>query len=117
METRDFIYWLQGFFELTNPKTINEEQTDLIKRHLALVFIHEIDPAMGDQAHQDKLNAVHAGTTVTVQGNKKISVTETMVDDGSDEFLNSDHLLNIPIHKGEILGVKKNEPDYTVYRC
>ena len=26
MTSRDFAYWLQGFFEMGNPKTLNEEQ-------------------------------------------------------------------------------------------
>lgn len=33
-----FVFWLQGFFEMTNPRTINEQQTAMIKDHLALVF-------------------------------------------------------------------------------
>lgn len=32
----------------------------MIKNHLNLVFEHEIDPAMGDKAHQEKLNAAHS---------------------------------------------------------
>lgn len=38
MKSRDFVYWHQGFFELTNAKIINSKQFDLIKKHLALVF-------------------------------------------------------------------------------
>jgi hypothetical protein len=59
MTSRDFCFWLQGFFELMDPKSMDEKQTDLVKRHLALVFKHEIDPSYGDQAHQDELNALH----------------------------------------------------------
>jgi hypothetical protein len=59
MTSRDFAYWLQGFFEISNPETITAEQTQMIQKHLALVFIHEIDPSMGDEKHQDKLNSVH----------------------------------------------------------
>ena len=61
MTSRDFAYWLQGLFELGNPKQLDEHQTDLIKRHLAMVFAHEIDPAAGDQKHQKKLNELHQG--------------------------------------------------------
>lgn len=43
MTSRDFAYWLQGFFEVSNQKTITEEQTTVIKNHLNLVFKHEID--------------------------------------------------------------------------
>lgn len=60
MTSRDFAYWLQGFFELTDAATLNETQTDLIKKHLSLVFIHEIDPSFpADQ--QAKLNNAHHG--------------------------------------------------------
>ena len=59
MQSRDFVYWLQGYFEISDAKTIGEKETDIIKKHLNLVFKHEIDPSMGDQKHQDELNAIH----------------------------------------------------------
>lgn len=59
MTSRDFAYWLQGFFEVSNAETITKEQTEVIKRHLNLVFKHEIDPSMGDEKHQQELNAIH----------------------------------------------------------
>lgn len=66
MTSRDFAFWLQGFFEITNPTEITPEQTKMIQAHLNLVFVHEIDPAMGDQRHQDVLNKIHAtGKEVT----------------------------------------------------
>ncbi len=63
MTSVGFAYWLQGYFELTNPKSINEEQTELIKRHLSLVFKHEIDPSMGDEKVQEELNKIHSSMT------------------------------------------------------
>lgn len=62
MKAENFVYWLQGMFELTDTKTLDEKQTDLIKRHLNLVFKHEIDPAMGDEKHQAELNKIHSPT-------------------------------------------------------
>jgi len=60
MTSRDFVYWLQGYFELEEPKEIGEKQTEAIKRHLALVFKHEIDPSMSDDPKvQQALNEVH----------------------------------------------------------
>ncbi len=46
MQSRDFCYWLQGFFELTDVKTLeaSEKQTQMIKNHLNMVFAHEITP-------------------------------------------------------------------------
>ena len=52
MTSRDFCYWLQGLFELGGPKALDEKQTDLVKRHLAMVFVHEIDPSI-DKASPD----------------------------------------------------------------
>jgi hypothetical protein len=46
MKDRDFIYWLQGFFEIDNPTTINEEQTKMIKDHLQKVFVYERTEAL-----------------------------------------------------------------------
>jgi len=59
MTSRDFAFWLQGFFEIQNPNIITNEQIVMIKKHLNMVFNHEIDPTMGDKHHQEKLNQVH----------------------------------------------------------
>jgi hypothetical protein len=59
MTSRDFAFWLQGFFEISGTDEINKEQVIIIKKHLNLVFKHEIDPSMGDQKHQDELNEIH----------------------------------------------------------
>ena len=64
MKSTEFCYWLQGLFELANPVFLTAEQTKLIKQHLDMVFIHEIDKsypeeqqAALDQAHSDIVNA------------------------------------------------------------
>lgn len=62
MTSRDFCFWLQGYFEISGEQTIAGNQVEVIKRHLALVFTHEIDPSMGDAAHQIDLNTVHVGS-------------------------------------------------------
>ncbi len=66
MTSRDFCFWLQGFFELgaqasesRAQPTLSAAQLDCVKRHLALVFKHEIDPSMGDAAKQAALDALH----------------------------------------------------------
>ena len=61
MTSRDFCYWLQGLFELGKPPTLDVQQTDLVKRHLALVFKHEIDPSAGGAEVQKILNEIHSG--------------------------------------------------------
>lgn len=73
MTSRDFCYWLQGYFEINDnqprpneySETLNSEQLKSIKAHLAMVFKHEIDPNMGNQQHQDTLNQIHKPNTVT----------------------------------------------------
>lgn len=59
MTSRDFAYWLQGYFEIHGPGMLSSPQVEVIQKHLSLVFVHEIDPSAGDQAHQDVLNAIH----------------------------------------------------------
>lgn len=69
MTSRDFAFWMQGFFEISNAESINKEQTQMIKNHLNLVFKHEIDPSMGDAKHQAELNNLHKpGTTFPDNG-------------------------------------------------
>jgi hypothetical protein len=73
MTSRDFCYWLQGFFELHNAgpkpgepydaKALHGYQIEMIEKHLALVFKHEIDPTMGPQKIQDELNKIHGQVT------------------------------------------------------
>ncbi len=49
MKSTEFAYWLQGFFELSEPnKALTPEQVKVIKNHLKLVFLHEIDPSYSD---------------------------------------------------------------------
>lgn len=73
MTSRDFCYWLQGFLEIEAagadkaiamtgngaPLLLSPGQLDCVKRHLALVFKHEIDPSAGSALHQDALNKLH----------------------------------------------------------
>lgn len=57
LRSRDLAYWLQGLFELSDPKVLNEKQVSLIKKHLHLVFAHEIDPSFGED--QEPLQEIH----------------------------------------------------------
>jgi hypothetical protein len=68
MTSRDFCYWLQGFFEVADPckgyssenSVLRVNQVETIRAHLALVFKHEIDPSFPAE-QQAELNAIHAG--------------------------------------------------------
>ena len=66
MKAQEFCYWLQGCFELTGPKSLSRKQVDVIQRHLALVFKHDIDPSQGSAEHQAELNKIHFGGTDSV---------------------------------------------------
>jgi hypothetical protein len=59
MTSTNFAYWLQGFFEISNPEEITPEQLKMIKAHLKLVFRDDIDPKMGDKKHQELLTFLH----------------------------------------------------------
>ena len=38
MTSEQLVYWLNGFFELSGATTLNEQQVQVIKEHLALVL-------------------------------------------------------------------------------
>lgn len=59
MTSRDFCYWLQSAFELADIKQFSEKQTEMIRRHLHMVFAHEIDPSFGGPTAQAILDALH----------------------------------------------------------
>jgi hypothetical protein len=63
MKSVEFCYWLQGLFEVGEPTQLNEKQTDLIKRHLNMVFIHEIDKTY-PEGQQEALNDAHTASGV-----------------------------------------------------
>lgn len=66
MQSRDFCYWLQGFFEIGGTTYMDANQIECVKRHLNLVFLHEIDPSIhGNDPEKKKiLNEVHRPPTV-----------------------------------------------------
>ena len=66
MKATEFCYWLQGYFEIHGASTtpgnaLTSEQVELIQRHLALVFKHDIDPQAGPPTYQNALNQIHNG--------------------------------------------------------
>jgi hypothetical protein len=79
MKATEFAFWLQGLFELADPKTLDEKQVDLIKKHLNMVFIHEIDPSYPKE-QQDDLNNAHNGNKVSPPGTKPPFVVPSQFD-------------------------------------
>lgn len=62
MNSRDFAFWLQGYFEISGGGELNQTQVGMIRNHLALVFAHEIDPSMEPSVGvKNELDAIHAG--------------------------------------------------------
>lgn len=70
MTSRDFVFWLQGYFEISKATAkegvantfpqLDKDQINAIQNHLNLVFKHEIDSSIGgDQA---ELQQIHDGT-------------------------------------------------------
>jgi hypothetical protein len=87
MTSRDFCFWLQGFFEVPKPKELTPEQTEMIKKHLSLVFIHEIDPSMGAAPHQAALNEAHADEKhVTTKDQKDLAAALGFVPDSNTVY-------------------------------
>jgi len=68
MTSRDFCFWLQGYIEVAAShqavRGLTDEQFATVRRHLALVFKHEIDPSMGGPLHQAVLDAAHGPSKI-----------------------------------------------------
>jgi hypothetical protein len=116
MTSRDFAYWLQGFFEITGTNKIDEGQAEMIKNHLNLVFKHEIDPSLNEgktKVEVQDLQDVHDGKK------KKLSdfspppkKDKDVVDWLKDKFKPS-HIKPHKLHGGWESG----SSDSTLYRC
>lgn len=57
MNAENFCYWLMGYFELHGAVGMGADQTKCVKRHLDLVFVHDLDP----RAVTEKLQEIHDG--------------------------------------------------------
>lgn len=72
MTSRDFCYWLQGFFEINgiqNANVLYPQQVNIIQNHLNLVFKHEIDPSFKlDKKTELEYQALHDGTKPNFPG-------------------------------------------------
>lgn len=71
MTARDFCFWIQGKLEIDSAKFVEGSciepltlsQIECIKHHLALVFIHDIDPKIdkGNAVLKAALDSAHFG--------------------------------------------------------
>ena len=56
MTARDFAYWLQGFFEISDTDDVKPEQVRMIKAHLALVLT-KVTPTMEELKGEPKVDS------------------------------------------------------------
>lgn len=71
MKADNFCYWLQGVLEVAKPETLDAEQVEIIKRHLAMVFYNALDKQAPESKHAG-LNTLHAGTMQANPSNSDI---------------------------------------------
>jgi hypothetical protein len=80
MTAVNYCYWNQGLFELlgTGIQDLSREKLleimGSMQAHLNMVFVHDIDPKMGDAAHQAKLNTLHQGGQLPPDGMIKLNL-------------------------------------------
>lgn len=65
MSAVEFCYWLQGKIEIDGAgpqgtiSALSIDQVAVIRDHLQMVFVHDIDPKAGGPEVQEKLNKIH----------------------------------------------------------
>jgi hypothetical protein len=60
MTATEFCIWLKRFLDGRHDP-LTRDEIMAIRQHLGNVFVHEIDPGMGDAAHQIALREIHGG--------------------------------------------------------
>ncbi|HEY3799530.1 MAG TPA: hypothetical protein VGL58_14350 [Caulobacteraceae bacterium] len=60
MDSQSFCVWLDGLLD-GGGRALTAEETAAVRQRLSDVFRHEIDPAMGDDAHLARLRRLHEG--------------------------------------------------------
>ena len=84
MTSRDFCYWLQGYFEIAkagngsmvNGVQLDRFQVECIQKHLSMVFYHEIDPSFGGKLKQEYLDNLHSPAgAVKVTSDNPVNIT------------------------------------------
>lgn len=71
MTSRDFVYWLQGFMEISDTSVLDARQFRIVQNHLNLVFKHEIDPSFKLTPEQSKVaQDIHDGKPVVIDNSR-----------------------------------------------
>ncbi len=65
MNELNFCYWLKGFMEIQNPKTLDAKQVQEIKNHLDLVFL-KVTPELNNITVEEKRYCSCAGSELPI---------------------------------------------------
>jgi hypothetical protein len=66
MTPENFVYWLQGFFEITGgTPELTAEQIEMIKTHLSYVFAHKTAAPIPYAPGQTIISSFGSDTTTT----------------------------------------------------
>ncbi len=79
MTPENFVYWLQGFMEISNTPNLNERETQIIKDHLNLVF-NKVTPTYDSITENIKIEekVKEQECTEKVSKRKKISFQDIL---------------------------------------
>lgn len=99
MTTEQFTYWLQGFFEISDTKTLNAKQVQIIKDHLALVF----DKVTPDRNKQEIINKLPDGFI--------LNPTSGLLDDFNSSPKLCDSALDLDDEKSNLFCAKSPESE------
>jgi len=73
MNSRDFVYWLQGYFELAGGScNLNKEQVDVIKEHLKLVFVKETTEVVINSTHNSVISQEELSKLIEAAATKQL---------------------------------------------
>lgn len=74
LKPENFVYWLQGFFEVSGANLLTEEQTKIVKEHLELCFEKVLEPN-SDTSHSTSTVTSPLWTTTLTQTSESPIVT------------------------------------------
>jgi len=118
LEAKSFVYWLQGYFEISGSNILDVGQVEMIKNHLNLVFKHEIDPSLNEGKSKEEvqdLQHIHDGKVdweKMLKEGPPPKKDKDVVDWLKDKFKSS-HIKPHKLHGGW----KSGSSDSTLYRC
>lgn len=110
MEIRDFVFWLQGFFEISESNALTPKQVAIIKEHLNLTFKHVIGEAV---AHVVPVIGAPNGCLQ----HRGVQCTFTRPEDCNEHHKNSPKIPMSPQEIQEIIAKLEKHPQTTTVYC